>query len=61
MANSIWQRSDESPAMRGLNAPAKEGRMSKEEMKEYIKEKLDKADYISTEIIYGLILGLFSE
>lgn len=35
--------------------------MSKEEMKEYIMEKLEEADYINTEIVYGLILGLFGE
>ena len=37
------------------------GDVSKEEMKEYIMEKLEEADYINTEIVYGLILGLFGE
>lgn len=35
--------------------------MSKDEMKEYIKEKLEQADYINVEIVYGLILGLLGE
>lgn len=37
------------------------GDVSREEMKEYIMEKLEEADYINTEIVYGLILGLFGE
>ena len=39
----------------------KEVNMSKEEMKEFIRERLEQADYINTEIVYGLILGLFGE
>ena len=35
--------------------------MEKEEMKKYIDEKLNEADYIQIEMVYGLIQGLFKE
>lgn len=39
----------------------KGGHITKEEMKKYIKEKLENADYTETEIIYGFLLGLSSK
>lgn len=51
----------ESPT-RGLGEkPCKEGRMDQEEMRAYIIEKLKEADYLETEMVYGLILGLFGK
>ena len=35
--------------------------MVREYMIEYIKEKLDKADYREIEMIYGLVRGLMEE
>ena len=55
------RRTKESPTCGLANRPTKEGVMSKDEMKEFIKEKVEQADYINIEIVYGLILGLFGE
>lgn len=55
------RRTKESPTCGLTNRPTKEGVMSKDEMKEFIKEKVEQADYINIEIVYGLILGLFGE
>lgn len=55
------RRTKESPTCGLTNGPTKEGVMSKDEMKEFIKEKVEQADYINIEIVYGLILGLFGE
>lgn len=35
--------------------------MGKEEMVEYIVSKLEDADYLDIEMVYGLVLGLMGE
>ena len=35
--------------------------MSKQEMMDYITDKLENADYLFIEIVYGLMLGLTGE
>ena len=56
--NADVRNETEAPSSGGLHGPARRGGMSKEEMKQYIMEKLETADYLETETIYGLILGL---